>query len=1047
MPAVVGGYVSSKSATSSAVAFAALRSIAELSSSSYARIIANLAVVIVENVQGKYSECLAGFNDQVLSTAWAIADALDKSGDLLSEEIVRCAGQLLRTLENISVSIRRRLDRGKFFRLWNSSGENEIVLKHSEDLDRCLSIFLFQSKLANLRQSSRLVKSTKNFEDEFGDTVQKAYQEQTSLLDLVATHTPTMLEECRPSVLPACPQVFFGRSEALSLLLDQVCTPTATNVAILGSGGIGKTSLALMALHHERTVTVFGGRRRFLPCESLPDAKALVAAVGHSFGISGKQILQDLKHLLLKKNSPNLIVLDNFETSWESSAKRTEVEDVLVALTDIPYLSVIVTMRGAERPSGVLWRRPFLPPLPSLDPNLSKAMFVAISDVDEDDEHLERLLEVTDHVPLAVTLMANLAQYTGCGVLLSRWNEEKTSMLTRGYDGRLSSVDVSIRVSLGSERFLRSPHAKLLLQILSLLPDGASRSALPSMTGQSDGILSAISTLKQVGLAQEDSTGNIRVLCPVREYVTKHLPMTNSELAPLRTYYYAFTSQLAESSEKQPGMEELAMFKWQMANMSTVLLHALRSDEPQVETISAFLRLGSFAWAPGVSAELFPAALQVARDLQSQKLEADCLVFHYRFSNSGHNEDSLRELQSAAKIYRHRNSEDDAPNLAQCLSCLGDSYRRLGDFGESIKFHLEAVELYTRCGNYEMMVESLRRLANAYSAACMPLEASRTIEQALTMSEKHGLHLITASILKIMGVVQYTRAAFPLAFRTLKRSAELQYQILGESRAYDETLLMIGITCHKQSRLKNAHEYLTRAHRISAKFGKPDWIAMSTLCLGAVALDRSEMDLAMRHFHVSLRRFTELGHANNQAQCLIEIAKLELRRHNITTAWTHLLEARKRIRGPRDVKLDAEVAVIYQMGEVAYARKNHASALTLFITSCIIDCRISDRSGVAECIKRIGDIMLADGAIDDAKACYMSSLGLTEHLGVRRQIADCMAALGDVALHRDESAAAERWHHDALLLYEKAEDQVGQKACREKISAYGSPCTSQSDFS
>src|SRR6201996_4019557 len=147
-----------------------------------------------------------------------------------------------------------------------------------------------------------------------------------------------------------------------------------------------------------------------------------------------------------------MLVLDNLETPWEPKNNQQAVEELLLELTDVPGLSLVVTLRGAERPSGIPWTRPFLPPLHSLDYEASLQTFISISDVTEDAPGLRELIHVTDGLPHAITLMATQAQYISCSLLLSRWNDKRTTMLTRGAKSRLSSIDVSIRISLESDR-------------------------------------------------------------------------------------------------------------------------------------------------------------------------------------------------------------------------------------------------------------------------------------------------------------------------------------------------------------------------------------------------------------------------------------------------------------------------------------------------------------------------------------------------------------------------------------------------------------------
>ena len=73
------------------------------------------------------------------------------------------------------------------------------------------------------------------------------------------------------------------------------------------------------------------------------------------------------------------------------------------------------------------------------------------SDTDDEDSSVRELLQKLDNVPLAVTLMANLAQVQRCEVLLEQWADVRTAMLTRN-DHRLSSLDVSVELSLKSAR-------------------------------------------------------------------------------------------------------------------------------------------------------------------------------------------------------------------------------------------------------------------------------------------------------------------------------------------------------------------------------------------------------------------------------------------------------------------------------------------------------------------------------------------------------------------------------------------------------------------
>ena len=181
------------------------------------------------------------------------------------------------------------------------------------------------------------------------------------------------------------------------------------------------------------------------------------------------------------------------------------VEEFLLQLTDIPKFSVVVTLGGTELPSGIPWTRPFLPPLHSLDYEASIQTFISISDVHEDAHGLRELIQVTNGLPLAITLLATQAQYTSCDLLLSLWNDKRTTILTRGAKDRLSSVGVSIQISLESDRVMSDPSAGAILQMLSLLPHGISDEDLYMISPAEIDSRNGSSTLRQIALAFRDS--------------------------------------------------------------------------------------------------------------------------------------------------------------------------------------------------------------------------------------------------------------------------------------------------------------------------------------------------------------------------------------------------------------------------------------------------------------------------------------------------------------------------------------------------------------
>ncbi|KAJ7092407.1 P-loop containing nucleoside triphosphate hydrolase protein, partial [Mycena belliarum] len=338
------------------------------------------------------------------------------------------------------------------------------------------------------------------------------------------------------SILPSKPKIFHGRDIELRDIIHQL-TYGFPRIAILGTGGIGKTSLAQAVIHHPNIEKKLE-HRFFVSCDSANNSLGLgvAALLGAHLGLKpGKDLTKAvLKHFA--GISASLLILDNLETSWEPQDSRAGVEEFLSLLTDIEQLALIITMRGAERPAKVQWSRPFLPPLKPLDYDAARQTFFDIAEDNHKSEHVDQLLGLADNLPLAVNLIAHLAADEGCPNVLSRWETEKTALLSNGLD-KNSSLDASIALSLSSPRMYLAG-AKDLLSLLSILPDGLSDIELLQCGLPIRNILTCKATLLGTSLAYINGKKRLRSLVPIRQHVLQLYPPSKNVVEPLRNHFH-----------------------------------------------------------------------------------------------------------------------------------------------------------------------------------------------------------------------------------------------------------------------------------------------------------------------------------------------------------------------------------------------------------------------------------------------------------------------------------------------------------------------------
>ncbi|KAJ6592283.1 P-loop containing nucleoside triphosphate hydrolase protein, partial [Mycena vulgaris] len=336
-------------------------------------------------------------------------------------------------------------------------------------------------------------------------------------------------------MLPSEPKIFHGRESEISDILT-LFMQEAAKVSILGAGGMGKTSLARAVLHHPTVIGKYGQHRFFVACDSSSSKDELVILIGAHLGLKADK---DLAKVILHHFNTNpacLLILDNLETLWEPMETRQGIEEFLSLLTDVQNLALIITMRGTERPASVHWTRPFLSALKPLTQAAARQTFIDIADDAHNSDEIDKVLLLTDNMPLAIDLMAHLVESEGCSNVLARWEDEKTSLLSDGYDKR-SNLDLSISVSLSSPRITIVPQCQDLLSLLSMLPDGLSDIELVQSKLPIQDILRCKAALLSTSLAYSDDQKRFKTLVPIREYVQTFYPPMAYLIQPLFNYF------------------------------------------------------------------------------------------------------------------------------------------------------------------------------------------------------------------------------------------------------------------------------------------------------------------------------------------------------------------------------------------------------------------------------------------------------------------------------------------------------------------------------
>ncbi|KAJ7367763.1 hypothetical protein DFH08DRAFT_829300 [Mycena albidolilacea] len=395
------------------------------------------------------------------------------------ESISRACARILEALKNSTKRSHAR-------RLIESSNERDLLRECEKELQHCLDAFQIRSHIATSVAIKRKDTAGEAFEDQVSNILlpmknlraQGVFQSET---------IPKISElSGEPDDLPPMPHIFKGRESELTDLVNMFCQPLQAHAVLMGQGGAGKSSLALALMHQPEIKQQFRHQRLFVKCNSAKGSLDLLSRLGSALGLpdvpadtKSSGYKEAIRSSLECSQVPCLIVFDDLDDAWDPPSTKLEVEDLLTELSNIPTVSLLLTLRGTQRPLGPAYSKPYPAPLGALSPAAARQTFFAISDVLEDGEDaplVDVLLSLVGFLPMPITLLAQLAQYEPLPFLLERYREEGTSMLCGDI-----SMDESIEATLYSARVNECPAALEVLGILARFPEGTPKTEVSAL--------------------------------------------------------------------------------------------------------------------------------------------------------------------------------------------------------------------------------------------------------------------------------------------------------------------------------------------------------------------------------------------------------------------------------------------------------------------------------------------------------------------------------------------------------------------------------------
>jgi predicted ATPase/class 3 adenylate cyclase len=374
---------------------------------------------------------------------------------------------------------------------------------------------------------------------------------QLEIDGLPADFPPPNTEATWTTNLPAQTNVFIGREHELAGAGGLLGREDVRLLTLVGSGGTGKTRLALQLAG--AVGESFPGGVFFVALSPLRDWELVVPTIARTLGLQeqpDETVLETVAARL--RGGKLLLVLDNFEHVLPAAPALSEL------LSEVPELKLLVTSRSPLQLSGEQSYR-----VPQMSRGDSVRLFVersyAVAERFElDDENAKIVAEICfrlDGLPLAIELAAPWMRTLTPGTLLSRL-DQRLPLLTGGAqdaDARQRTLRNTIDWSYG----LLSEREQALFRRLSVFVGGCRIEAAESVCSQDESILDEVDSLVEKSLLfrRTDSDGEprFRMLETIREYAAGELEA--DELEEARQRHAAWFANLAEclDAEAQPA--------------------------------------------------------------------------------------------------------------------------------------------------------------------------------------------------------------------------------------------------------------------------------------------------------------------------------------------------------------------------------------------------------------------------------------------------------------------------------------------------------------
>jgi len=687
------------------------------------------------------------------------------------------------------------------------------------------------------------------------------------------------------SSFPVPLSALIGREQEVQAICDLLSRPEVRLLTITGTGGVGKTRLALEVARVVRAE--FADGVCFVPLAPVRDPTRVLAAMAQALGLweAGDLPVEEQVHAALRERHL-LLLLDNFEQVVQAAPQLASL------LASCPRLRMLVTSRAALHLSGehefplsplAVPDLTHLPEPEALTQQAAVRLFLlrtqaiqpAFGVTPANARAIAEICAHLDGLPLAIELAAARSKLLPPQALLRRLSH-RLELLTGGARD-LPTRQQTLHNTLQWSYDLLTAEDQRLFRWFSIFVGGCTLEAAEAVCqgGQGGGdqgssVLDGIASLLDKSLVQqteqEGGEPRLAMLETIREFGLACLER-QGELEAARRAHADYFLEFAEQAEPHLfGPEQLLWFdrlERDLDNLLVILHAAMAGGAEEVELALCLASALQFFWAGrgylregrGVLERLLAQAGTIISPLHLKALITVGLIMWGQNDVHG-----LEPVADEALALARKQGDHWQMTVALILRGVALMQERR-DYAQAQACLEEALASARVLGDRFTIVYALTSLGRLALYQQDAPRASACFEESLIQCRAVGEKALMSVVLVLLARAEMSQDHEARAQILLEESLAT-YRALGHAFGITLVLSLLGRLAFQQGKLSQAEAFLTDSARLASEVGDRRTVAQSRLQLAGLAALRGDYTAARQRYAEGLAIALDIEHTN-----------------------------------------------------------------------------------------------------------------------------------------------------------------------------------------